>query len=699
MTDPTVNPFSNKELSAGEQRYRTLADSSRDGIIVSLNNRIVFANHASVHILGVSHIAHLIGRSLFEVADQDFHSLLTDHPATALNNKQDVPAAEVRWRRKDDQVLHVQCISDRVLWDGRPATQWVLRDVTELTQTQHKLRLMRERLKLATERTGESIWDWDIENKSFIFSGGLKSTLGRTEDEIHGTESEWHKIVHPEDLPSVIAAFQATINGETPVYEKEYRIKSRDRRWKWVRARGIIVERDQHGKPLIVTGTLTDITARKESDELIWRHANLDPLTGLPNRRLFRERLDFELLKAKRTGHHLALLFIDLDGFKQINDLYGHDVGDLLLMEAAHRIRNCVRETDTVARIGDDEFTVALTALDDSSNAEVICQKILVCLSQSFQVGNEIAFISASIGLSLYPMDGASASELLRKADQAMYTAKKEGKNQFSYFTEAMDEKAHRRLRIINELRNALNQDQLQLHYQPVVDLAGGRIMKAEALLRWQHPVLGAVEPSVFIPLAEESGLIADIGDWVFKQAALCSKRWSERTGSPFQISINKSPLQFAHGGSHSDWLGFLKRLGLPGSSISIEITEGLLLHASPNVVDRLYEYRDAGIQVAIDDFGTGYSSMAYLQKFHIDYLKIDQSFVRNITTDASSRTIAETMILMAHKLGLKVIAEGIETLEQRECLARAGCDFGQGYLFSRPLPAEQLEFLLRHKR
>lgn len=277
------------------------------------------------------------------------------------------------------------------------------------------------------------------------------------------------------------------------------------------------------------------------------------------------------------------------------------------------------------------------------------------------------------------------------------YAAKNAGRNRFSYFTPSMQEQAHTRLRLISDLRNALVNGQLQVYYQPVIDLPTGRIVKAEALLRWLHPQLGMIEPPLFIPLAEESGLIHEIGNWIFEQAALSSQRWSTQLGLPFQISVNKSPVQFVQQSGNINWVAHLQARGMPGSSISIEITEGLLLNASAGVIDKLLQYRDAGIQIAIDDFGTGYSSMAYLKKFDIDYLKIDQSFVADMTFDAGNLTIVRSMIVMAHELGLEVIAEGIETEAQQQLLVEAGCDFGQGFLFSEALPADEFEFLLQH--
>ena len=279
-----------------------------------------------------------------------------------------------------------------------------------------------------------------------------------------------------------------------------------------------------------------------------------------------------------------------------------------------------------------------------------------------------------------------------------MFAAKRNGKNQFCYFKKSMDEKAHRKLRISNELHHALDKGQMSVHYQPIVDLSNGRIIKAEALLRWQHPTLGAVEPSVFIPYAEESGLIGRLGDWVFAQAAQAAKRLSLYTSETFQVSINKSPVQLMQRTADTDSLRHLNAMQLAGSHVAVEITEGVLLHALPNVIQRLQDYRNAGVQIAIDDFGTGYSSMTYLQMFKIDYLKIDQSFIRDITSNAAHHTIAETMILMAHKLGLKAIAEGVETQEQLDLLKSAGCDYAQGFLFSPALPLEPFEDMLRSR-
>lgn len=441
---------------------------------------------------------------------------------------------------------------------------------------------------------------------------------------------------------------------------------------------------------------IRDISRKKESDDLIWKQANYDTLTGLPNRHMFSDRLKQEIKKANRANMKMPLLFIDLDKFKEVNDTLGHSLGDALLVEAAHRINDCVRETDTVARLGGDEFIIILSALDDANHIERVAGNMLRSLAAPFHLGNEVVYVSASIGVTLYPDDATEAEDLLKNADQAMYTAKDKGRNRFSYFTPAMQQAAQVRLRLINELRGALAAGQLRVYFQPVVDMATGRINKAEALIRWLHPEHGMVNPAQFIPLAEEAGLIIEIGDWVFKESVRRLKNWRALGNTDFQVSVNVSPIQFRSSDSlYKTWFAYLNELGLPGHSVVVEITEGLLLDADAEVVGKLLEFRDVGIQIAIDDFGTGYSSLAYLKKFDIDYLKIDQSFVSNLMADSDDMALSEAIIMMSHKLGLEVIAEGVETEEQRKLLANSRCDYAQGYLFSKPVPAEEFEQML----
>lgn len=683
---------------ASEQRYRALTDLNPDGILVYQERRYVYANHAAASIYRVAEATELIGRTATDIFEPDAATTFHENVALLLEHDLEVSLATLSGRRADGDHVYIQATFGKVMWEGQPAVQITARDVTEYKQLQDKLRITSERLKLAIEGVGEGIWDWNLAADTYSVSDSLKRMFGWTDKDQATEKINWRQLIHPDDFRRVNAALFSCIKGEKPMYECEFRLKESEDRWKWVFGRGVVVEWDRSGVPIAMTGTIFDITARKESEEQIWRYANIDPLTGLPNRRMFRDHFDTEIRKAHRSGTELAVLFLDMDGFKQVNDLFGHEAGDQLLIMAASRLKGCVRESDIVARLGGDEFTVVLGDLNYKGHLEFLCEKILSVLAQPFHIGANSARVTASIGIALYPVDGLEANELGRKADHAMYAAKAAGKNQFCYFTRSMDEIAHTRLRMSNELHHALDLDQLSIHYQPIVNLKNGRVVKAEALLRWQHPSLGDIMPSAFVPLAEENGLIGQMGTWIFQEAALKSKQWSELTGEKFQVSINKSPVQFMARDTKTDWLNYLASLNIPCENLVIEITEGMLLHASSRVMDRLVEFRGAGIQIAIDDFDTGYSSMAYLRKFEIDYLKIDRSFVQDIETDQGSRTIVETIVVMAHKLGMKVIAEGVESLAQAKLLADAGCDYGQGFLFSPPVLPDMMPRILAQK-
>jgi diguanylate cyclase (GGDEF)-like protein/PAS domain S-box-containing protein len=448
-------------------------------------------------------------------------------------------------------------------------------------------------------------------------------------------------------------------------------------------------------EPLFMALVL-DITERKRAERVIWRQANFDALTHLPNRSMLQDRLTQEMLRADRSGNKIALLFIDIDKFKEVNDTLGHDMGDKLLVAAAQRIRECVRASDTVARMGGDEFVVLLAQLPDSMLASGLAQGMLDALRLPFDLDGQQVVVSGSIGVTLYPDDARDGDGLLKNADQAMYVSKARGRNQYSYFTRELEVSAQRRMALIGQMRHALKLGQFALYFQPIIDMRTRRICKAEALIRWQHPELGLVSPAEFIPLAEDSGLINTIGDWVFGEAVRWAKRWREEWIPDFQISINKSPAQFTFNRTDAqNWARHLDRMGLPGNSVIMEITEGMLVDPNSNVSETLLACRDAGIQVAIDDFGTGYSALSYLKRFDIDYLKIDRSFTRNVAVGASDLALSEAIIAMAHALDLQVVAEGVETEAQFDLLARAGCHFAQGYLLSHPVPPDEFEALI----
>lgn len=450
------------------------------------------------------------------------------------------------------------------------------------------------------------------------------------------------------------------------------------------------------GEVYRLMGLSEDITPLKKYAEQVWEQTNFDVLTQLPNRHMFHDRLEQEIKKAHRSKEIVALMFIDIDRFREINDALGHRLGDVLLQQVAQRLLACVRESDTISRLGGDEFSIIVSKPKDPSNIEYIAQNILDKVNQPYQLQNEDVYVSVSIGITLYPDDAETVDQLINNADQAMYAAKDEGRNRYYYFTPFMQKAAEVRMQVANDLRIALKEKQFQLYYQPIIDLNSGEILKAEALIRWHHPEHGLISPEVFIPIAEESNMIMAIGDWVFYQAVQQIKHWRDHYHPDFQVSINKSPVQFHNSHeNHSDWFKHLKEQGVSGKNLVIEITEGMLLNSDLKVKEQLADFSRAGIQISLDDFGTGYSSLSYLKKFDMDYLKIDQSFVRNLEEDSDDLVLCEAIIVMAHKLGIKVIAEGIETAAQQQLLCTAGCNYGQGYLFSRPVPADEFDQLL----
>ncbi len=455
---------------------------------------------------------------------------------------------------------------------------------------------------------------------------------------------------------------------------------------------------DELGVPCQRVALFSDVTERKRTERLIWRQANIDALTGAPNRYLFKERLQQQLAQAPAAP--LALLLIDLDHFKEVNDTLGHDKGDELLIEAVRRIDACLGGSDLAARLGGDEFAAVVADSAQLAGLDALAGQLVASVAAPYRLGTERAFVSASIGIAHYPEDAATIADLLRHADQAMYAAKGAGRNRYSRFSHALQDAMQHRIGLSNDLHDALAAGQLDVHYQPIVELATGRICKAEALLRWQHPRHGPVAPSDFVPLAETGGMIIEIGDWVFRRAADEVLRLRALDFPAFQIAVNVSPLQFRNDdGLQQRWLAHLAGLALPAGSVGIEITEGLLLDVSTELTDTLRGFSAAGVQISLDDFGTGYSSLAYLTRFDIDVLKIDRAFVHRMDSQAQDLALCEAIVAMAHKLGLKVVAEGVETEGQRALLAAAGCDYGQGYLFARPMPAPELEACLARSR
>ncbi len=418
--------------------------------------------------------------------------------------------------------------------------------------------------------------------------------------------------------------------------------------------------------------------------------ANYDSLTQLPNRTLFMERLSHALSRGRRDKSQVAVLFVDLDRFKKVNDTLGHNAGDKLLQEAARRLTACMRETDTVARFGGDEFTVILPDLKDAQKSKLVARKILECLAEPYVIDGAEIFVTGTFGITVFPDDGEDAETLLKNADTAMYKGKEDGRNTFRYFTAKMNAEALEYLELENALRHAIEHEQFILHYQPIIDLKTGRVASVEALLRWNHLQRGLVAPSKFIHLAEETGMIVPIGEWVFRTACEQAEAWRKIGLSPLHVSINLSARQSRDAAFKDMIIRVLKETGVDPKSITLEITESLFMEDEDNALTILREFRDMGINLSLDDFGTGYSSVSYLKRLPVNILKIDRSFIVDIGKDRESRGLVEAIIAMAHSQNMKVIAEGAETEEQVEFLRSRQCDEVQGFYFSQPLPAEE---------
>jgi len=496
----------------------------------------------------------------------------------------------------------------------------------------------------------------------------------------------------PQYHESVAAFLQGVLQGNRGALAFE--VFCADGRQRWVESHAALFDSPTHGKNLILSVTL-DITERKQAEEQLSFLAQHDTLTGLPNRLLFTDRLQQTMIEAERHQRLAGVAFLDLDSFKNINDSLGHDIGDVTLVAVAARLREALRPGDTVARLGGDEFAIVLSDIAKVEDTPMIAQRILEIFTEPFHVDGREMFISASLGVTLYPMDGSDAETLLRNADTAMYRAKVHGRSTCQFYTAEMTQRANEDMALEGALRHAIAREELLLHYQPIVDLNNGRILGVEALMRWQHPQLGLIPPGRFIPLAEESGLIVPLGTWALRQACEQTRAWRTAGFNDLYVAVNLSSRQFREPDLANSIAQVLTDTGVEGIHLVLELTESMLLTNIENTTQMMQELDAMGVRFAVDDFGTGYSSLSYLKRFPIDVLKIDQSFVRDITTDPDDAAIVRAIITMAHSLGMRVVAEGVETREQLSFLRANSCDAMQGYYFSKPLPADRITELI----
>ncbi len=597
-----------------------------------------------------------------------------------------------------------RCISDsaRVISDakGRPIELvGSVIDITERRQAEAALRESEARYALAARGANDGLWDWDLETGLVYYSPRWKAMLGYGEMEIGPSLEEWYKRVHPEDLLPLRADIAAHLAGYTPHFENEHRILHANGSYRWVQSRGLAV-RNAAGKAYRMAGSQTDITRRKQAEERLQHDALHEPLTGLPNRALFMDRLQQVLkISRRKPNHHAAVLFLDLDGFKTVNDSYGHLLGDRLLIEVARRLESCLRPTDTVARFGGDEFGILLDGIQEAADAVEMAERVQRVVQAPFQVNSHVFTVSASIGIVLTRERGTRHAynlpdDVLHDADAAMYRAKARGKARHEFFDASLHSYTETLLRMDADLRQAIEPANLQLYYQPIFSLATSEITRVEALVRWQHPENRLGLPLEFIPIAEETGSIVSIGEWILRSALKQIREW--RAGYPhLQVAVNYSARQLQAPNLAVLVKQLLDQAQVPEHALVIEIAESTVMKDIPTSARVVKELNELGVQFALDDFGTSYSVLGHLQHFPFISLKIGPSFLHNIPEDVNNGALTLAMIAMAHSLGLQVIAEGVETEAQLEFLRAQRCDEAQGFWLGPPLPPSELSRVL----
>jgi diguanylate cyclase (GGDEF)-like protein/PAS domain S-box-containing protein len=580
--------------------------------------------------------------------------------------------------------------------DLKLTNQRLIDDVLARKRTEKALQESEQRFRQLVAMSSDWYWEQDDEFRFTHVTGDFTEKSGIATERVLGRR-RWDYVPALTDT-ELGREHIATLEAHEPFRNLEYRVVDDNGEERWFCINGQPTF-DDTGRFTGYRGTGSDITARKITEQRVHHVAQHDVLTGLPNRSLLQDRLGQAVAYASRSGNPVWVMLIDLDRFKFVNDSMGHKAGDVLLMTVAARLRSSLRDTDTVARLSGDEFVVILSEHSDQPLSPDIVQRVMDSVAQPVMLGPKEFFVTCSIGVAAFPSDGTPADSLIEHADIAMYRAKKLGRNNFQFYTPAMNEESLERVRIESALRNALERNEFVLHYQPQVDLQTGRIVGMEALIRWKHPELGMVPPSRFIGIAEDTGLIVPIGAWVMRTACAQNKAWQDAGLGKLRVAVNLSARQFSAADLVPGIEAVLQDTGLDPSCLELELTESLFMSDVTPAVELLHRMKSLGINLSIDDFGTGYSSFSYLSRFPIDVLKIDRSFVNDITHDANDAAIVASIIALAHNLRLSVIAEGVETAEQLDYLRHQGCDEMQGYYFSKPLPTQEFEQLLRQRR
>ena len=698
--DVTAREEAEEALWVQNAYYRQLFRSSPVGIVLVDNaDRVVDSNPGFTRLFGWEP-EDVRGRHLTElIIPPD----LVDE-ASALSKAvlggADVTRETVRCHR-DGHKVPVKVLGSPIeLGDRQLGVFALYMDIAERKRAEEALRRSEERYALAARGANDGLWDWDLERNEIYFSARWASMIGYEENEVSNDPQEWFSRVHPGDRGKLRHEITEHVEARAPHFQCEYRLRHRNGAFRWMLSRGLAV-RDAQGRAYRLAGSQTDISDRKQAESQLLHDALHDALTGLPNRALFINRLEMALQRCRRSPRtRFAVLFLDLDRFKVINDSLGHRIGDELLIALSERLRASVRVIDTVARLGGDEFGFLLEGLIDVRQASRNAERILDELARPFQLPGHEVFTSGSIGIAVGDGETTGPEQILRDADIAMYRAKAQGRSMYTVFDQEMHREAVAAMQLENDLRRALERHELELHYQPVVCISDGRLCGFEALLRWHHPERGLLLPTQFIPSAEETGLIVPLGAWVLESACRQIAAWGHDLvrEKELGVSVNLSARQLAHPELVPLVRRTLEATGAPASRLKLEITESVLMADAPaaqNVLQQLR--RGLGLSVVIDDFGTGYSSLAYLHQFPIDTLKIDRSFVTRLGN--GEEEIVRAIVTLGRSLRMQVLGEGVETRAQLEALGRLGCDLAQGFLLAPPMPAAEAGALLRRGR
>ena len=669
------------DLLESERKFRNFVEQSLVGLYVVQDGKIAYANNKTAELLGYDSPEELIGTPVADLTHPEDVDLLQENHRRRLAGE--IPSIRYTYRalRRDGRVIWADVQGSVCLYDGRPAVMGVALDVSRQVAFEHQSRLANRVFDSASEGIVITDADCRIEavNPAFTRITGYapSETVGKLSRMMTGQGAEINQ-----DMLAHLAR-DGRWHGE---------MRDRRKTGEWYPAwLSISTVRDADRNITNYVGVFTDNTRRKEDELRLQFLANHDSLTGLWNRNGMMLRFAEAIMHAREDGRQLALLFVDLDRFKTVNDTLGHLTGDQLLVAAAGRMRQQLTDSDVAARLGGDEFTVLVDDPPSSGAAANLAERLISSMAQPFLIDGQEMFVTASIGIACYPADGHDAATLLKNADVAMYRAKQRGRNTFQFFTSDMSTRAFEQLLLENSLRRALERSEFELHYQPQFSTADGQIAGVEALVRWRHPELGLVLPGTFITMAEQNGLIVPIGAWVMREACRQGKAWLDAGYEFGRVAVNLSAKQFSAGDLLDTIRCALDESGLPPSRLEFEITESMIMNNPPEAVMLLDRIRDMGVALSIDDFGTGYSSLVSLKQYPLDSLKIDRGFVKGIPQDADDIAITEAIIAIAHKMGLKVVAEGVETVEQAEFLRAAGCSVLQGFLLGRPVAAQDV--------